>query len=49
MRSELIPLITYIIITTFTPGSNNISSAAGSASAIFGVLDHSRISYLTHF
>lgn len=28
MKSELIPLITYIIITTFTPGPNNISSAA---------------------
>lgn len=121
MRSELIPLFTYIIITTFTPGPNNISSATAGvqlglkkslgylfgvvagffirgefperlhwlartllrgfrfgahlvygrllphaisrrqaqsayfqsdpcgASAIFGVFDHSRISYLTHF
>lgn len=31
MRSELLPLITYIIITTFTPGPNNISSAAAGA------------------
>ena len=28
MGSELLPLITYILITTFTPGPNNISSAA---------------------
>lgn len=28
MKSELVPLITYILITTFTPGPNNISSTA---------------------
>lgn len=28
MSPELLPLITYILITTFTPGPNNISSAA---------------------
>ena len=28
MSPELLPLITYIFITTFTPGPNNISSAA---------------------
>ena len=28
MQTELLPLITFVLITTFTPGPNNISSAA---------------------